>query len=431
MRDGDVVVIGGGYAGVRLAKRLDSTARVTLVDRKEVFFHRIASLRAGVRPEWSATPFIPYDRLLRDGRMVVGKAVRIDTAATAGRPGDGERLPYDVVVIASGADYPEPARFTGVTAEETMKSFAAHQRKVAAAQHVLVVGGGPSGVELSAEIRLARPDARVTLAHAGPTLLHATGSERAGRKALDWLESHDVEVRLDSFISPATISAPTATRTARSSTPTSPSGPRAPPRTRSGCAWPDTATGSPRAATSRSTAGSGPGMARRLRGRRRQRRHRAEDHPCGARPGRPRRPQHPRVSAQFRQTPQGAPPLPAAAAHPADRALRPGRRNDPAARAGRRERRAGRPDLRAGQGEDPHDPVHEAPTRLHRHLSGLSGLSGQPPATSASTTRSTAAPPPCVRPPATACRPLRPDARRRPAAAAARRGTRMGGRRRG
>ncbi|WP_406005050.1 FAD-dependent oxidoreductase [Streptomyces sp. NBC_00637] len=202
MRDGDIVVIGGGYAGVRLAKRLDTTARVTLVDRKDVFFHRIASLRAGVRPEWSVTPFIPYDRLLREGRVVVGKAVRIDTDERQVVLATGERLPYDVVVIATGADYPEPARFTGTTTEETIKSFAGHQRKVAAAEHVLVVGGGPSGVELSAEIRLARPDARVTLAHAGPALLDAAGSARAGRRALAWLESHDVEVRLDSFMSP-------------------------------------------------------------------------------------------------------------------------------------------------------------------------------------------------------------------------------------
>ncbi|MFJ9024753.1 NAD(P)/FAD-dependent oxidoreductase [Streptomyces sp. NPDC102259] len=202
MRDGDIVVIGGGYAGVRLAKRLDTTARVTLVDRKEVFFHRIASLRAGVRPEWSVTPFIPYDRLLRDGRVVVGKAVRIDTAERQVVLATGERLPYDVVVIATGADYPEPARFTGTTTEETIKSFAGHQRKIAAAEHVLVVGGGPSGVELSAEIRLARPDARVTLAHAGAALLDSATGERAGRRALAWLESHDVEVRLDSFMSP-------------------------------------------------------------------------------------------------------------------------------------------------------------------------------------------------------------------------------------
>jgi apoptosis-inducing factor 2 len=202
VHDGDVVVIGGGYAGVRLAKRLDHVARVTLVDRKEIFFHRIASLRAGVRPEWSATPFIPYDRLLRHGQVVARKAVRVETTERQVVLATGERLPYDVLVIATGADYPEPARFTGTTADEAVKSFAEHQRSIAAAEHVLVVGGGPSGVELSAEIRLARPDARVTLAHAGPALLNATGSARAGRKARDWLESHDVEVRLDSFMAP-------------------------------------------------------------------------------------------------------------------------------------------------------------------------------------------------------------------------------------
>jgi apoptosis-inducing factor 2 len=205
VRDGDVVVIGGGYAGVRLAKRLDGTARVTLVDRKEIFFHRIASLRAGVRPEWTATPFIPYDRLLRNGQVVAGKAVRVDTAERQVVLATGERLPYDVVVIATGADYPEPARFTGTTAEEAAKSFAGHQRSIAGAEHVLVVGGGPSGVELSAEIRLARPDARVTLAHAGPALLEVTGSARAGNKARAWLESHDVDVRLDSFMSPGPV----------------------------------------------------------------------------------------------------------------------------------------------------------------------------------------------------------------------------------
>ncbi|MFC8517222.1 NAD(P)/FAD-dependent oxidoreductase [Streptomyces sp. NPDC057257] len=202
MRDGEIVVIGGGYAGVRLAKRLDETARVTLVDRKDVFFHRIASLRAGVRPDWSVTPFIPYDRLLRNGRVVVGKALRVDTTGREVVLATGERLPYDVVVIATGADYPEPARFTGTTTDEALKSFAGHQQKIAHAEHILVVGGGPSGVELSAEIRLARPDARVTLAHSGRSLLSSTGVERAGRRAQAWLESHDVEVRLDSFMSP-------------------------------------------------------------------------------------------------------------------------------------------------------------------------------------------------------------------------------------
>ncbi|MHC5903668.1 NAD(P)/FAD-dependent oxidoreductase [Streptomyces sp. S6] len=202
MRDGDVVVIGGGYAGVRLAKRLDATSRVTLVDRKEVFFHRIASLRAGVQPDWTATPFIPYDRLLTHGRIVVGKALRIDTAARHVVLATGERIPYDALVVATGADYPEPARFTGTTVDEATKGFTAHQQKIASADHVLVAGGGPSGVELAAEIRLAHPHTRVTLAHAGDTLLSSTGSTWAGRRARAWLEAHDVDVRLGSFMSP-------------------------------------------------------------------------------------------------------------------------------------------------------------------------------------------------------------------------------------
>ena len=71
MPDGEVIVIGGGYGGIRLARQLDEYARVTLVDRKEVFFHRIAALRAGVQEEWTTTPFIPYDRLLANGRVMV------------------------------------------------------------------------------------------------------------------------------------------------------------------------------------------------------------------------------------------------------------------------------------------------------------------------------------------------------------------------
>lgn len=106
MLDGEIIVIGGGYGGIRLARQLDEVARVTLVDRKEVFFHRIAALRSGVHEAWTTTPFIPYDRLLRNGRVVVGKAVGIDTAERQVKLATGERLPYDVVVIATGADYP-------------------------------------------------------------------------------------------------------------------------------------------------------------------------------------------------------------------------------------------------------------------------------------------------------------------------------------
>lgn len=77
--------------------------------------------------------------------------------------------------------------------------FSTEHNKIKAAQSVLVVGGGPSGVELASEIVYAFPDKKVTLVHKGPRLLEFI-SEKAGKKALNWLTSKKVEVILDQSV---------------------------------------------------------------------------------------------------------------------------------------------------------------------------------------------------------------------------------------
>jgi NADH dehydrogenase FAD-containing subunit len=198
-----VVIIGGGYAGVRLARDLDRYADVTLIDLKEAFFHRIAALRASSDDEWTYAPFIPYDSLLTNGRVVHDKAIGIRTAERQVLLASGAVTPYDVLVLATGADYQEPARFTGRTIAEAATSFHSHQRRAAEARSMLVIGGGPSGVELSAELRRANPGATVTLAHSGSRLLSRLGAGRMGRKARAWLEAHDVRVLVNTFVSSA------------------------------------------------------------------------------------------------------------------------------------------------------------------------------------------------------------------------------------
>ena len=63
-----VVVLGGGYAGMKAAKTLDDVADVTLVDPSDAFLHNVASWRALVEPSWIDRIFMPYDRLLHRGR---------------------------------------------------------------------------------------------------------------------------------------------------------------------------------------------------------------------------------------------------------------------------------------------------------------------------------------------------------------------------
>lgn len=71
--------------------------------------------------------------------------------------------------------------------------------RIKASESILIVGGGPSGVELAAKLSIDCPEKKLTLVHKGPRLLEFIGP-KAGNKALEWLESKKVEVLLDQSI---------------------------------------------------------------------------------------------------------------------------------------------------------------------------------------------------------------------------------------
>jgi NADH dehydrogenase FAD-containing subunit len=58
---------------------------------------------------------------------------------------------------------------------------------------VVVVGGGPAGVEAAAEVVEAYAGKAVTVVHPGKQLL-PTMPPKGGAKARQWLESHGVKV---------------------------------------------------------------------------------------------------------------------------------------------------------------------------------------------------------------------------------------------
>lgn len=71
--------------------------------------------------------------------------------------------------------------------------------KLRGAESVLIIGGGPVGVELAGEIVTDFPAKKVTLVHGGDRLLEFLGT-KASTKALKWLQSKKVKVILDDRI---------------------------------------------------------------------------------------------------------------------------------------------------------------------------------------------------------------------------------------
>ena len=156
-----VVVIGGGYGGIGVAKALDADVDVVLVEPKDAFVHNIGALRALVEPAFLPKIFLPYDRLLANGRVVRDRAVEVSAHRVV--LASGEAIDADYVVLATGSTYPFPAKSDAHDAEDAMDNYRAAYDELTRAGRVLLVGAGPVGIELAGEIVAKWPDKHVTL----------------------------------------------------------------------------------------------------------------------------------------------------------------------------------------------------------------------------------------------------------------------------
>ncbi|WP_189108229.1 NAD(P)/FAD-dependent oxidoreductase [Streptomyces camponoticapitis] len=204
----EIVVIGGGTAGVRLAQRLAASpsagTKVTLLgEETHAPYNRVllADVLAGrYGPEVIALPRVPGT----ERRGV--RAVRIDRAERVVRCDDGSVVPYGRLVLATGSNPvlpplrglwgPDHHRLPeGVHAFRTMDDCGALSAAVRPGTRAVVVGGGLLGV--SAARALAERGARVVLAQQGEHLmerqLDRTGSLLLRRR----LESWGVEVHTE------------------------------------------------------------------------------------------------------------------------------------------------------------------------------------------------------------------------------------------
>src|SRR6202158_6062767 len=131
-----VVVVGGGYGGITVARAWDDTSNVVRVEPKDAFMHNIAALRALVDPSWLPRIFLPYAGLLTNGRVVRDRAVVVDPHRVV--TASGEEISADYVVLASGSRYPFPAKTDLVDTHHAQEQIRQAHRALAQADRVLL-----------------------------------------------------------------------------------------------------------------------------------------------------------------------------------------------------------------------------------------------------------------------------------------------------
>lgn len=163
----EVVVVGGGYAGVMAANRLTGRAEltVTLINPRPAFVNRIRlhQLIAG-----SDEAVVDYrDVLSARVRLVVDTVTRIDAAGRTVSTASGPDLGYDYLIYAAGSGSAAPTvpgaaefAYPVATVEEAHRLRPVLDDTPHSAP-VTVVGGGSTGIEVAAE--LAEQGRTVTL----------------------------------------------------------------------------------------------------------------------------------------------------------------------------------------------------------------------------------------------------------------------------
>ncbi len=230
------MIIGGGFGGISAAKKLKrANARVTLIDRTNHFtfqplLYQVAT--AALAPSDITAPIRYILRRQKNTEVVLAEAREIDTAQRVVRIDNGAiEIPYDYLIVAAGSRHSyfghdewepyAPGLKAVEDASEIRRRFllafelaekSTDEREQQEYMTFVVVGGGPTGVELSGAFpyiakKALAPDfrkidtrkTRVVLIEAGPRILPSFPESLATRATRD-LEDLGVEVRVNSAV---------------------------------------------------------------------------------------------------------------------------------------------------------------------------------------------------------------------------------------
>jgi NADH:ubiquinone reductase (H+-translocating) len=197
-----LVILGGGYAGMRLIQgllsKLDDDHEVILIDRLPYHTFKVEyyALAAGTEPLSELTHPFPDDPRLT---KIYGEATSIDTEKRQVLVRDLDPIEYDELVIAVGCtDHYQNvtgAKENTFSIQTIKKSQIASQRLTTLDPYekVVVVGGGLSGVELAAELRQSRADLNISIINRGKGLLSPFPTKTQNYVS-QWFNDHDVNL---------------------------------------------------------------------------------------------------------------------------------------------------------------------------------------------------------------------------------------------
>ncbi|MEK6915102.1 MAG: FAD-dependent oxidoreductase [Nanoarchaeota archaeon] len=192
-----VAVIGGGFAGANVAKKLQNYCNLTLIDTEDFFEYTPGILRVLVEPEHYKKLHVRHKEYLKKAKVIVGHVKKVNDKTVL--LNNGKEINYDYLVIASGSNYNSPIKEEDIFFATRVKHLLEAQEKINKSKRISIVGGGIVGVELVAELATHYNDKKISLIHSGDKLLERN-STKTQDYATNFLKNRGVEIILNERI---------------------------------------------------------------------------------------------------------------------------------------------------------------------------------------------------------------------------------------
>ncbi|KAJ2238265.1 hypothetical protein H4R99_005809 [Coemansia sp. RSA 1722] len=198
-----VIIVGGAFAGIRAAQELEQLVpphmiTITVIEKRDQYFYNLGALRAMVKPELIDIVWLPYNNIFKypHNRVIKGEVTAVYPNAVILK--DGRKMDFDSLLVSIGSVYPQPCKVDTASHVQGKAEMRMYADIVREAESILIIGGGPTGVGLAAEIATEYQNKTVILVHAGSRLLQSEcTSEAMSRKALKKLKALGVKVFLN------------------------------------------------------------------------------------------------------------------------------------------------------------------------------------------------------------------------------------------
>ena len=196
----NIVIVGAAFAGYNAAKVISAglpkggSYRVVVVEPNSHFNFTWVLPRFCVVEGHEHKAFIPYggylSRAPKGGVKWIRSRVQ-EVTRTSVRLQDGAEVPYEFLVIATGATVPVglPSRVGAEDKAEGIELLRRFQCRIKEAKHVVVAGGGAAGVEVATDAKSKYPDKEVVLVHSRQAAMHrfSPGLQAATKEAFERL----------------------------------------------------------------------------------------------------------------------------------------------------------------------------------------------------------------------------------------------------